>query len=104
MTASLEAPEGEERAAATVPVRVDGRDLAMSVPADASRGQAAAIACAVGAHLTDRQRAAAAAAAADGPESVDQWKLAGRMKGQGKRRWPENVRRGEEWKAAARSR
>jgi len=66
--------------------------------------RAAAIASAVGAHLRDREAAAAAAAAADDePDLVDAWTLAGRMKSVGRRRWPAEVRRGDEWKAAGRS-
>jgi len=39
----------------------------------------------------------------DGPDRTDAWKLAGRMKAVGKRRWSDDVDRGEEWQAAARS-
>jgi hypothetical protein len=88
----------------TVTLTVDGEEVALSLPADADEAEAAAIASAVGAHLHDRQVAAAAAAAAnDEPDRVDAWKLAGRMKSMGRSRWPKDVRRGEEWKASARS-
>nr|WP_152436424.1 hypothetical protein [Halosimplex carlsbadense] len=83
---------------------VDGEEVSLSIPADAGETEAAAIASAVGAHLHDRQVAAAAAAAEDDePDSVDAWTLAGRMKSMGRSRWPKDVRRGEEWKASARS-
>ncbi|QPV65178.1 hypothetical protein I7X12_20000 [Halosimplex litoreum] len=83
---------------------VDGEEVALSLPADADAAEAAAIASAVGAHVHDRQVAAAAAAAAeDEPDSVDAWTLAGRMKSIGRSRWPKDVRKGDEWKASARS-
>ncbi|WP_459193949.1 hypothetical protein [Halosimplex sp. J119] len=89
---------------ATVTVTLDGAEVAVSIPADADEEEAAAIATAVGAHLHDRQVAAAAAAAEDEEsDTVDAWKLASRMKARGRSRWPKDVRRGEEWKAAARS-
>jgi len=92
-------PAGE-----TVTITVDGEEVSLSLPADADAAEAAAIASAVGAHLHDRQVAAAAAAAGDDEsDRVDAWKLAGRMKARGRSRWPEDVRRGEEWKASARS-
>jgi hypothetical protein len=88
----------------TVSISVDGEEVAVSIPADADDSEAAAIATAVGAHLHDRAVAAATAAGEDdGPDPADEWKLAGRMKSMGRRRWPDDVRRGEEWKAAARS-
>jgi hypothetical protein len=53
---------------------------ALSIPADASGEEAAAIAAAIGAHLRDRE-AAAAAAAGDDAESWDgeRWRFAGRV-------------------------
>ena len=108
-----ELPEPDERAGRadrqageTVTVTVDGHSVSVELPADADSEEAAAIVTAVGAHLTDRARAAAAAAASAGedtPDRTDQWTLATRMKAVGKRRWPDDVERGEEWKAAARS-
>jgi hypothetical protein len=71
----------------------------LAVPASADADEAAAIAVAVGAHLSDR--AAARAAADDAPASCDPWKLQGRLDG---KKPPREVARGEEWKAAARSR
>jgi hypothetical protein len=56
----------------------------LSVPDDADDAEAAAIAAAVGAHLTDRDRAAAVAAAASGDEETWQgreWAFAGRIDG-----------------------
>jgi len=99
-TAATGASDGTE----SVTFTLDGAEVSLSIPANADSDEAAAIASVVGAHLHDRQVAAAAAAAEDdGPEEVDAWKLAGRMKARGKGRWPKSVRRGEEWKAAARS-
>ncbi|PSP90544.1 hypothetical protein BRC90_01140 [Halobacteriales archaeon QS_4_69_34] len=68
----------------------------LAVPARATDEETAAIAAAIGAHLRDR-----AAAEPDPEPLVDPWKLAGRI---GKRRLPRTIRRGEEWKAAARAR
>ncbi|MBV0922978.1 hypothetical protein KTS45_02095 [Halomicroarcula limicola] len=89
----------------TVTLPADG-DLAVSLPDDATTAEAAAISAAIGAHLSDRQRAAAAAAAAaeESADYVDEWKLAGRLARFGKRRRPDGVERGDEWKAAARAR
>lgn len=69
----------------------------------ADAAEAAALGAAVSAHLTDRQRAAAAAA--DRTETVDQWRFAERLAatGQRYRRRPRSVGRGEEWRAAART-
>ncbi|RJT03130.1 hypothetical protein [Halococcus sp. IIIV-5B] len=75
-------------------------DVALSIPATANRGEAAAIAAAVGAHLRDR--AAAAEAATDGAASeCDRWKLCDRL---GCRDPPRPTAHGEEWKAAGRVR
>jgi len=85
-----------------VTITVDGATVSLAVPDDADADEAAAVASAVGAHLHDR--AVATASAADSkPERADAWKLAGRMRSLGKRRWPDDVREGEEWTAAARS-
>jgi len=88
----------------SVTVTLDGSEVSLSIPESADNSEAAAIASAVGAHLHDQQVAAAAAAGDDGPETVDAWKLASRMKSVGgRRRWPKTVRRGEEWKASGRA-
>ncbi|AUG47366.1 hypothetical protein BVU17_07470 [Haloarcula taiwanensis] len=79
-------------------------DLSLSIPADASQAEAAAITAAISAHVTDRQRAAVATAQRQTVEYADEWTLAGRLASVGKRRPPNNVKRGEEWKAAARAR
>ena len=79
-------------------------DLSLSIPADASPAEAAAITAAVSAHVTDRQRAAAATTQRSTVEYVDEWTLAGRLASVGKRRLPNNVERGDEWKAAAKAR
>ncbi|WP_226021332.1 hypothetical protein [Halomicrobium salinisoli] len=98
------AAAGTETEGETPAVTLDGESVAVDVPDDATAAEAAAITAAIGAHLNDRRRAAAAAAARDdGPERVDRWKLVGRLRGVGKRRAPRDVRRGEEWRAAARS-
>ena len=72
--------------------------VTLGVPASANRGEAAAIAAAVGTHLNDR---AAEAAGNDTPEKCNRWKLCGRLDG---RKLPREVARGEEWKAAGRAR
>ena len=82
----------------------DPDDLSLSIPADASHAEAAAITAAISAHVTDRQRAAMATAQRPKVEYVDEWTLAGRLANVGKRRPPNNVKRGDEWKAAARAR
>ncbi|WP_254271247.1 hypothetical protein [Haloarcula marina] len=81
------------------------RSVEVAIPDDASAAEAAAISAAIGAHIADRQRAAAAAASAtESVEYTDEWTLAARLNRFGKRRRPHNVERGEEWKAAARAR
>ena len=62
-------------------------DVALELPPDASREEAAAIAAAVGAHLRDRA-AAAAAAAEEGKETWDgrKWAFSGRIEGTQERR------------------
>lgn len=79
-------------------VEIFPETVSLAVPASANHGEAAAIAVAVGAHLHDR---AAAGTADDTTEPCNRWKLCGRLRGQTP---PRNVARGEEWKAAARSR
>jgi len=97
-------PATESTGGESVTLALDGSEVSLTVPANADSSEAAAIASAVGAHLHDRQVAAAAAAAEDDePETVDAWTLASRMKSVGRRRWPKNVRRGEEWKASGRA-
>ncbi|MBX0323280.1 hypothetical protein EGH21_09580 [Halomicroarcula sp. F13] len=106
---SLESSEATEPSAdedpETVAVTVEEGELTVSIPDDATASEAAAVTAAVGAHITDRQRAAAAAAASEQPtEYVDAWKLAGRLERFGRRRRPADVERGDEWSAAARAR
>lgn len=103
---ALESPEPEREHEQTTesPRSRPLEGLSLSVPDDASQPEAAAIAAAVSAHLTDRQRAAAATERRETVEYVDEWTLAGRLASVGKRRCPTNVERGEEWKAAARAR
>jgi hypothetical protein len=99
----LDAPDtADEGTDATVTVRVDDTELSLAVPDDATADEAAAIATVVGAHLTDQQRAAAAAVS-DSVELANAWTLSGKLKAQGKRRLPSQVERGDEWKAAGRS-
>jgi len=101
---SLEEPDAESNTDESSTVEQPA-DITVSIPDDATEAEAAAISAAISAHITDRQRAAAAAAAArDTVEHTDEWTLAGRLNRFGKRRRPQNVERGEEWKAAARAR
>jgi len=81
----------------------DGTEAAIDVPTTASRSECAALAAAIGAHLSDRRRQAAAADDGE-PETADRWKLAGRLRAARSSRLPRHVRRGEEWKAAGRTR
>jgi len=98
-----ERTDGEDEES-TVELTVADSAVTVSLPPDADESEAAAIATAVGAHLRDRAAATVAAASADDePDPADAWKLAGRMKSVGRSRWPDDVRRGDEWKAAARS-
>lgn len=81
-----------------------GFDGTVSLPADATDEEATALAASIAAHLGDRERAAAAAAASqDRVERVDQWQFANRLRSLGKSRLPRDVERGDEWKAAARA-
>ena len=81
----------------------------LTVPTDATAEEAAAIAAAIGAHLGDREVAAAAvAAAARGDGERDswagcRWQFAGRLEGLGKRgrRVPREVPT-DEWTAIGR--
>ncbi|WP_372478992.1 hypothetical protein ACAH01_09340 [Halomicrobium sp. HM KBTZ05] len=107
---SLESTDDEEAVEdadeTTVTVTAGDRELDVSLPDDASPSEAAAIASAISAHVTDRQRAGAAAAAAASdsePEYANEWVLEGRLERFGKRRRPQRVERGDEWKAAGRS-
>lgn len=67
----------------TEPVGVDTgiADLlaALSIPENAESEEAAAIAAAIGAHLTDRERAAAAVAEETETWSGEKWAFAGRL-------------------------
>ncbi|WP_277541218.1 hypothetical protein [Haloarcula laminariae] len=98
----MSASDESDEEANTAPA--DDTGIRVSIPDDATEAEAAAISAAISAHITDRQRAAAAAAASESPDYVDEWTLEGRLKRFGKRRRPRNVERGEEWKAAARAR
>ncbi|WP_058995828.1 hypothetical protein [Haloarcula sp. CBA1127] len=100
--ATHDTPQSDTETALTTE-SADPDDLSLSIPADASQAEAAAIAAAISAHLTDRQRAAKASSQRSTVEYVDEWTLAGRLASVGKRRPPNNVKRGEEWKAAARA-
>lgn len=102
---SLQQPDETDATGTVTSTDRSTPDITVSIPDDATEAEAAAISAAISAHVTDRQRAAAAAAdAADTVEYVDEWKLAGRLDRFGKRRRPQNVERGEEWQAASRSR
>jgi hypothetical protein len=106
---SLESPDGRsaegEHATESglVTLAFADTDLAVDVPDDATAGEAAAIVATVGAHLTDQQRAAAAARADESVEYVDEWTFADRMRSFGKHRVPRNVEKGAEWNAAGRA-
>lgn len=61
----------------------------LSIPDDADDGEAAAIAAAIAAHVSDTERAAAAAAAVRGSEPTwdgEKWRFAGRVASTGGRR------------------
>lgn len=73
-------------------------DVSLSIAETADRGEAAAIAAAVGTHLHDR---AAAAASDEASSECDRWKLCGRL---GIREPPRATTHGNEWKAAGRAR
>jgi hypothetical protein len=81
-------------------------DVAIDIPDDASDPEAAAIVAAVGAHLTDRDRAAAAAAAADSEPTWEgkRWAFAGRVEATQDRthRVPTSAPT-DEWTAAGRT-
>ena len=101
--ATHETPESDTETAPAAD-SPNAEDLSLSIPTDASPAEAAAITAAISAHVTDRQRAAMATAQRPKVEYVDEWTLAGRLANVGKRRPPNNVKRGDEWKAAARAR
>jgi hypothetical protein len=86
-----------------VDLSMEGRDLTLRVPETATRGEAAALASAIGAHLND-QLAAAAAAERDGPRPANRWSLASRVGARSRGDLPRRVNRGEEWKMAGRTR
>ncbi|ELZ07144.1 hypothetical protein C479_15212 [Halovivax asiaticus JCM 14624] len=70
--------------AATIDLPLDG-DVSLSVPPSATPAETAAIAVAIGAHLRDRELAAAAA---DGPDETwdgERWAFAGRLDALGER-------------------
>ena len=96
--------DGTGEPSETVTLSLDERQVDVDVPDDATPSEAAAIVSIVGAHLTDRQRAAAAVArASETVEYVDEWTFTGRMRSLGRRRIPRNVEKGQEWKAAGRA-
>jgi hypothetical protein len=88
--------------ATTVDLPVEGGTAELSIPPSATRGEAAALASAIGAHLNDQR--AAAAAAESGPEPADRWSLAGRYGCRHRSDLPRRVERGNEWKMAGRTR
>ncbi|MFC6835871.1 hypothetical protein [Halomarina ordinaria] len=85
----------------TVDVPTEAGTVSVSIPADASDEEAAALVCAVQAHLADRR---AAAARESTPETPDRWSLAGRYGCRTRCDLPRTVARGEEWKMAGRAR
>lgn len=95
MAVETEGLDGDGAAGTSVETLIE------AVPEDADAGEAAAIAAALGAHLRDRAVAGSTSEADVVPEPCSRWKLCGRLGG---RKPPRTVARGEEWKAAARSR
>jgi len=96
--------DGTKAEDSVVTITAGEREIDVTLPASASKSEAAAIASAVGAHITDQQRAAAAAATRQSaPDHADEWVLAGRLARFGKRRRPHGIEKGDEWKAAGRS-
>jgi|AntDeeMetagen134_2_1112570.scaffolds.fasta_scaffold13908_2 hypothetical protein len=101
--APTDSSEGDQPAGTDpITVSLDDREVTVDVPEDATASEAAAIVSIVGAHLSDRQRAAAAQAS-ESVEYVETWTFTDRMRSLGKRRLPRNVEKGQEWKAAGRS-
>jgi hypothetical protein len=80
MPANHSGSSTDEDAAATSSRDVAAVLEALSIPADADDAEAAAIAAAVGAHLTDLERAAAAAGEADASWNDNRWAYAGRIR------------------------
>ncbi|WP_310732939.1 acc operon protein [Halostella pelagica] len=79
-------------------------DVSIDIPDDASEQEAAAIVAAVGAHMHDQERAAAAAAESEPTWEGKRWTFAGRIEAMQER----NVRvpteaPTDEWTAAARA-
>lgn len=70
-------PDDAERA----PVDVEAVLSALSIPADADESEAAAIAAAVGAHVTDLERTAAASGGDEASWRDRKWSFAGRVRG-----------------------
>lgn len=79
--------------------RPDARGGVLRVPPTASASECAALAAAMGAHLTDQLRRAP-----DTSDQADRWALAGRIAVRDPNRLPRRIRRGEEWKIAGRLR
>ncbi|MFB6152011.1 MAG: hypothetical protein ABEJ40_09425 [Haloarculaceae archaeon] len=93
-----ERPGTEDESVAAV-----GPERRLHLPDDADADEAAAIATAVGAHVSDRAVTAEVAGDEPDAEPVDPWKLAGRTGSTGRRPWSGPVRPGDEWKAAGRT-
>ncbi|WP_254538178.1 hypothetical protein [Halomarina litorea] len=92
----------DEGTTTTVDLSTGAGDVRLTIPDDATRGEAAALACAIGAHLNDQL--VAAAAAGGGPRQANKWSLAGRYGARSRGDLPRRVDRGEEWKMAGRTR
>jgi len=73
-----------EDTATAVDLPLEG-DVSLSVPPSATPAETAAIAVAIGAHLRDRELAAAAADAADESWDGERWAFAGRLEALGER-------------------
>ncbi len=87
----------------TVDLPTEAGTVTLDIPDTATRGEAAALACAIGAHLND-QLAAAAATQGQGPRPANRWSLAGRYGARSRGDMPRRVNEGEEWKMAGRAR
>ncbi|MFB6206058.1 MAG: hypothetical protein ABEJ05_05980 [Haloglomus sp.] len=71
------------------------------VPPTASEEEAAALIAAVASHLREQREAAAAD---EGPSTVEPWTFAGRIGARRRAELPGRVERGNEWKTAGRVR
>lgn len=96
--------DGPDGSGQVLNLSLDTPEIGFDVPSDATPVETAAIASAIGAHLIDERRMITDASdARSNDEDALGWTLTGRLRSLGKRRIPRNVKKGEEWQAAARS-